>query len=160
MPGSPLRDQPLLGRIDDIPVVRFGPVHGLEHTVELVSAAIRETVALGEPHLLVDAATVRFAPPSLSARHRLVRQWAEAANGRLRLAVVVRPDCIDPEHFGVVAAANFGLAAQVFDQQADALAWLHAEHAADLRAGPDGDPDSFQPPHASGGKARPSHDRQ
>ena len=156
MPGSPLRDMPLSGRIDDIPVVRLGPAHGLERTVELVVAAIRETLALGLPHLLVDAAAVLFAPPSLSARHRIARQWADAANGRLRLAVIVRPDCIDPEHFGVVAAANFGLAAQVFEQQADALAWLHAEHAADVRA----DPAAGQPPHASGSEELPSHDRQ
>jgi hypothetical protein len=134
MAGSPLRGTPLSGRVDDIPVVRFGPVHGLDQTVELVVAAIRHALTQGQPHLLVDAAAVVFAPPSLAVRHRIVRQWAEAANGRLRLAVVVRPDCIDPEHFGVVAAANFGLAGQVFDQEPDALAWLHAELDADLRA--------------------------
>jgi hypothetical protein len=156
MPGSPLRDTSVLGRIDGVPVVRLAAVHGLERAVELVTDAIRQAVAQGHPHLLVDTAMLAFAPPSLVARHRIVRRWADAANGRLRLAVVVRPDCIDPEHFGVVAAANFGLTGQVFDREPDALAWLHTEQAAAQRAaaskhGP--------APHASGGTA-PTHDRQ
>lgn len=146
-----------MARIDGIPVMRLGAVHGLERTVELVGGAIRQTLEQGQPHLLVDASTVRFAPPSLSARHRIVRQWAEAANGRLRLAVVVRPDCIDPEHFGVVAAGNFGLAGHVFEREADALAWLHAEHEADLRAA---ELDAGPPPHTVDGEDVPSHDRQ
>ena len=134
MAGSPMRDTLLLDAVDGIPVVRLTSLHGLERMVELVARAIRQAVARHWPHLLVDAAGVAFEPPSLAVRHRVVRHWAEAANGRLRLALVVRPDCIDPEHFGAVAAANFGLAGQVFDRETDALAWLREEHAADLRA--------------------------
>jgi hypothetical protein len=33
----------------------------------------------------------------------------------------------------VVAASNFGLASQVFEQESDALAWLRAEREADRR---------------------------
>lgn len=60
----------------------------------------------------------------------------DPVDGPLRMsgAAVVRPDCIHPEHFGVVVAAHFGLAGQVFEQKAEALAWLQAEHAADERA--------------------------
>jgi hypothetical protein len=135
MAGSPLRDTLLLEDVDGVPVVRVPSVHGLDRLVELVAAAIRQAVARRRPHLLVDASAFAAEPPSLSVRHRIVRHWAEAANGRLRLAVMVRPDCIDPEHFGAVAAANFGLSGQIFDLEADALAWLHDEHAADLRSG-------------------------
>jgi hypothetical protein len=135
MAGSPLRDTLLLEDVDGVPVARVSSVHGLDRMVELVTAGIRQAVARRRPHLLVDASAFEAEPPSLSVRHRIVRHWAEAANGRLRIALVVRPDCIDPEHFGAVAAANFGLAGQVFDLEADALAWLRDEHAADLRSG-------------------------
>jgi hypothetical protein len=63
----------------------------------------------------------------------MARSWAEAADGRLRVAMLVRPEFIDPERFAVVAASNFGLTSQVFDQESDALAWLRAELEADRR---------------------------
>jgi hypothetical protein len=48
------------------------------------------------------------------------------------MVVVARPEFIDPERFGVVAAANFGLTVQVFEREEDAFAWLRAEWAAEL----------------------------
>ena len=135
MAGSPLRDPILLDFVDDIPVARLAPLHRVQRAAALVSDAIRRTVAQGHPHLLVDAGDVSFDPPSLAVRLSMVRAWAEAADGRLRIAVVVRPDCIDPDRFGVVAAGNFGLAGQVFDREADAIAWLRAELEADRRTG-------------------------
>lgn len=127
MPGSPPRDTLLLQTVQGVPVVRLDAVTGFERAVELVAGTIRTAVAQGLPHLLLDASIAPFESPSLAGRHRMARTWAEAADGRLRLAVVVRPDCIDPEHFGVVAAGNFGLAAQVFDAEAEAIAWLRAQ---------------------------------
>lgn len=133
MPGSPPRDALLLQTVEGVPVVRLDAVTGFERAVVLVAEAIRKAVAQGLPHLLLDASIAPFESPSLVGRHRMARTWAEAADGRLRLAVVVRPDCIDPEHFGVVAAGNFGLAAQVFEAEAEAIAWLHAQQDASGR---------------------------
>ncbi|MGN6513923.1 MAG: hypothetical protein ACTHKZ_10200 [Lysobacteraceae bacterium] len=130
MPGSPPRDALLFDTANGVPVVRLDAVTGFERAVVLVAEAIRDAVARGLPHLLLDATVAPFDPPGLVDRHRMARHWADAADGRLRLAVVVRPDCIDPEHFGVVAAGNFGLAAQVFDAEADAVAWLRAQQDA------------------------------
>ena len=130
MPGSPLPDPLLLETVDGVPVARLDAVTGFERAVELVAGVIRKAVVQGQPHLLLDARVAPFGPPSLVERHRMARSWADAADGRLRLAVVVRPDCIDPEHFGVVAAGNFGLAAQVFEVEAEAIAWLRAQLAA------------------------------
>jgi hypothetical protein len=118
----------------DIPVARLGSgdrVFG--HTVDRIAAVIRRLVAEGQPHLLVDGGDAAFGSPSLADRSRMVRLWAEAAAGQLRIAVVVPPDFIDPERFGVVSARNFGLAAQVFESGGAAVAWLRAEHAAELR---------------------------
>lgn len=135
MAGSPLRDPLLLDLVDDIPVARLAPTHRIRRAITLVADVIRRTVAQGHPHLLVDAADTTFDPPSLVVRLRMVREWAEAADGRLRVAVVVRPDCVDPDHFGVIVAGNFGLPGQVFEQEADAIAWLRAELEADRRTG-------------------------
>ena len=135
MAGSPLRDPLLFDQVDDVPVARLARTHRVMPAIALISDAIRRAVAQGHPHLLVDAADTAFEPPSLAVRLRMVREWAAAADGRLRLAVVVRPDCIDPDRFGVVAAGNFGLSGQVFDRETDAIAWLRAELEADRRSG-------------------------
>lgn len=74
--------------------------------------------------LLVDILEVRFEPPSVAERHVMVRTWAEAAQGMLRIAMVAPPTFIDPEKFGVIVAANFGLPGNVFSSEAEALAWL------------------------------------
>lgn len=120
--------------LDDLPVARFAASPLLfDHAVPLITGVIRRLVFEGVPHLLIDASRVRFAPPSLVDRLRMVREWADAAEGRLRIAMLARPEFIDPERFGIIAAGNFGLSAQVFDIEADAIAWLRVERAADLQ---------------------------
>lgn len=128
--------------LDDVPVARLTEsVRNFDHAVDLLTAAICTAVAEGHPHLLMDGRACAFAAPSLAERLHMVRLWAEAADGRLRIAMLVRPSFIDPDRFGVVAAGNFGLASQVFAHEAEALAWLREEHAAQLQrgAGPRGD---------------------
>jgi len=124
-------------RTGDVPVARLASLPmGFDLAVDLFTEAIRGAVADGEPHLLLDVRNASFAPPTLVERLRMVRQWAEAADGRLRIAMLARPEFIDPERFGVVAAGNFGLAGQVFDREEDAVAWLRAERAAELQRRP------------------------
>jgi len=65
-----------------------------------------------------------FEPPSLSERHWMVREWVEASQGKLKVAMVVPPEFIDPHKFGIVAAANFGVTADVFTSEAEAMKWL------------------------------------
>ena len=124
---------PRIELLDGVPMLRLVRAASFDAGVDAVAAAIREAVSQAHPHLLVDAGGVAFRPPELPDRLRMVRLWAQAADGRLRIALVVRPEFIDPERFGVVAASGFGLAGQVFEGVADALAWLRAEHAADLQ---------------------------
>lgn len=134
MPGSARRDALRLGMVDGVPVVRLAEAHTVfAQAVEQITDVIRRTVAEGQPHLLVDVGGIAFAAPSLVDRLRMVRQWAQAADGRLRIAMVARPEFIDAERFGVVAAGKFGLAGQVFEREEAAIAWLHEERAADLR---------------------------
>ena len=71
--------------------------------------------------LVITTEATGFEPPSTADRHGMVREWAHASMGRVAIAMVVLPAFIDSERFGVVAAANFGMASNVFDCEADAL---------------------------------------
>ena len=134
MPNPDLPDSLRIEMLDDLPVARFAASPLLfDHAVPLITGVIRRLVSEGVPHLLVDASRVRFSPPSLVDRLRMVREWADAAEGRVRIAMLTRPEFIDPERFGIIAAGNFGLSAQVFDIEADAIAWLRDERLADLQ---------------------------
>jgi hypothetical protein len=133
MSSSMLHDSLRLELMDDVPVARLLSTQRVfDRAVERVAEFIRETVAKGQPHLLLDVRDAAFQSPSVVDRMRMVRLWADAADGRLRMVVVARPEFIDPERFGVVAAANFGLTVQVFEREEDAFAWLRAERAAEL----------------------------
>ncbi len=134
MPGSVSRDALRLEFVDDVPVARLAEAHTVfEHAVDQIAGVIRRAVAEGRPHLLLDVGGIAFDAPTLVNRLRMVRRWADAADGRLRIAMVARPEFIDSERFGVVAAGNCGLAGQVFEREEDAFAWLREERAADLR---------------------------
>lgn len=124
MRGTEPFDIPALELVEGVPILRLGEIADFSRTVALVAGAIRRAATDRHRHLLVCAAEVSFSPPSLAARHQMVRRWAAAAEGRVRLAIVARPDFIDPERLGVVAAANFGLSGEVFSREDDALAWL------------------------------------
>ena len=134
MPDPALDNLPLLEMVDGVPVVRLMATQRLlDHAIDAATVVIRRMVEQGQPHLLLDAKDASFDAPSLVDRLRMVRQWAEAAGGRVRIAVVAPPEFIDPERFGVVAAGKFGLAGQVFEGEAEAIAWLHEERQAELR---------------------------
>lgn len=132
VPAEPLS----LEFVDGVPVTRLLQRHAVfEDAVDLVTGVLRRARAEGFPHLVIDVRDAAFPPPTLAQRLDMVRQWAEAADGRLRVAMVAPPHFVDAERFGVVAAGNFGLAGQVFLETRDALAWLHDERAAELRRG-------------------------
>ncbi|HSD18113.1 MAG TPA: hypothetical protein VLC71_12750 [Thermomonas sp.] len=136
MPDQDPDNPPLLDMVGAVPVVRLVATQRVfDDAIAMIAVVVRRMLAEGQPHLLVDARQAGFASPSLVDRLRMVRQWADAAGGRVRIVVVARPEFIDPERFGVVAAGKFGLSAQVFEQEADAIAWLHEERLADLDRG-------------------------
>jgi hypothetical protein len=120
--------------VDGVPVARLTSAHTVfDRAVDQLAGVIRRAVAEGQPHLLLDVGDIAFDAPTLADRLRMVRLWAEAADGRLRIAMVARPEFIDAERFGVVAAGKFGLAGQVFEREDEAIAWLRDERAAELR---------------------------
>ena len=91
-----------------------------------VRTAIAQAIAGRCKNLIVDGRNVHFDPPSMAERHAMVRDWSSAADGRVRLAMVVRPEFVDSEKFAVVAAANFGLIANTFDNEIEAREWIRS----------------------------------
>ena len=107
----------------------FRPVGegSFDKTKELVAAAITTARANNLRELLVNvSALTGFPVPSVTQRFYMVTQWAEAARGQVRVAVVARAEMIDRDKFGVTVAANRGMVSEVFLSEAEALAWFDA----------------------------------
>src|SRR5262245_47537520 len=104
-----------------------GQVSSMEQAVELVTAAITFARSLHIRKLLVDISNVTgFESPDVVSRYFYIHEWARAAGGLVRVALVARPEMIDPRKFGSTVAANVGFIADVFTTEEEALNWLQA----------------------------------
>jgi hypothetical protein len=111
----------------DFAELRLEGSYSAAEVVQRITQAIADCRARGVPKLLICTDQLIGLPsPSLSARHQMIREWAAASGGAVTIALVARPEYIDPERFGVVTAANFGMRGNVFDSEADAVAWLRS----------------------------------
>jgi hypothetical protein len=98
-----------------------------EQGVELVADAMRHAREQGLDDLLVNTLGLTgFSPPGTFARYSLAVQWAQSAGGALRVAIVTRPELIDPQKIGVLMAQNRGVNGDVFTNEKEAIAWLDA----------------------------------
>ena len=79
----------------------------------------------GMRNLLIDTTgwTGHKSPDTLE-RYTWAQAFAEAARSAVKLAMVVRPEMMDPDKFEVTVARNRGMVGNVFDSEKDALAWL------------------------------------
>ena len=105
----------------------FRPAGGMKLTqmVEMVTGAILHARATGESRLLVVLTEVTgHPPPKLTARYQMVREWARASEGKVRVALVSRAEMIDPSRFGVTVATNAGMEGNIFIEEEKALEWL------------------------------------
>ncbi|MEO6065268.1 MAG: hypothetical protein ABIP49_05765 [Lysobacterales bacterium] len=111
--------------VDGIGVFRPAGTFHWRQAVGMVSRGIGHAKALELKKLLIVTTRLEgFKSPSVAARVEVVREWAEAADGRMTIAMVVRRDFIDPGRIGVVAAAIFGASTHVFESEAEAMKWL------------------------------------
>jgi hypothetical protein len=79
----------------------------------------------GVRNLLID--TTRWTGhkgPDTLERYNVAKAFAEAARSTVKLAMVVRPEMMDPEKFEVTVAKNQRLVGNVFDSEKEALTWL------------------------------------
>ena len=97
--------------------------------VQAVARTIAQARDEGIGKLLVVGTQVSgFEPPSVAERHQMVREWADVAEGRVIMAIVMPAAFIDPERFGVIVARNFGFSMNVFESESEAIAWLRQPH--------------------------------
>ena len=108
----------------DVATFRLPGGLNLRESGELVLESIERAVAERQPSLLIDVRAYDGPSPDAGARHELMRAWASAAEGRVKAAMLLQERHIDPERFGVVAAGNFCMEANVFTDERSALRWL------------------------------------
>jgi hypothetical protein len=97
----------------------------LSNAVELVTRAISYCRARSVDRLLVDATGLEGIPiPSLVDRFLMAEEWAQESTGMVTVVMVIGPEYIHPEKFGVQVAAHFGLTVDVYTSEDDALRWL------------------------------------
>ena len=97
----------------------------LEQGRQIIDAALRDARTQGLREVVVNVTELTgFGSLSVVNRYALMRQWARTASGRVRMALVARPEHLDPEKFSVTVAANRGFDVNVFVSEADAIVWL------------------------------------
>jgi hypothetical protein len=97
----------------------------LHQATRLVTKAIGFARHHGIGSMLVNVSKLTgFDSPNLGERYWFIKDWAQEASGLVRLAVVARPEMIDPHKIGVVMAANAGLVSNVFSKESEAIEWL------------------------------------
>jgi hypothetical protein len=111
--------------IDDIAVFRIVGQYTLPEGIDRIGLGIAQAHAKHIRKLMVVITDATgYGVPSLSMRLSMMRAWADAARGLVRVVMVCRPEFIDPHKFGITMAANFGLAANVFETEDEALGWV------------------------------------
>ena len=111
-----------------IAIARMAGTFALQDGVHLIRDVIARAVDEGIARLMVVITeTTGYPSPSLSMRLGIMREWADAARGRVTVVMVCRPELIDPNKFGVTMAANFGMHTEVFAHEDEAMAWLREQ---------------------------------
>jgi len=105
----------------------FRPVGmvSFDQAIEIVAEGMRHARSLELADLLVNTTGLAgFPAPDVFARYSLASKWAESAGASMRVALVARPDLIDPQKIGVLMAQNRGVNGDVFPTESAAIAWL------------------------------------
>lgn len=107
----------------------------LARAVDQVEDFLRQAAADGIKCVLVDVSGLTgFARPDALAHVEMVRRWASATRGRVRMAMIAPERLRDLDRIGVVVAQGLAFDGDVFDTEEDALQWLEQTPA--LWAGP------------------------
>jgi hypothetical protein len=106
-------------------IIRVAGSMPLAKAIDIIDAAIRFARQQELPELLVNATALEgFDSPSVPDRFEFISRWAATAGGRVRVAMVARPEHIDKQRFGVTVGRNRGLTCDVFETEPAAIAWL------------------------------------
>jgi hypothetical protein len=95
--------------------------------VRLMSRAVAEAESRSLPKLLIQLSGLSgLQAPTTYERYLLSVELAQESTNRMRLAVVARPELIDPQKIGVQMATALGVECDIFSSEDEALAWLDA----------------------------------
>lgn len=109
----------------DVAILRLRGEFTLEDAVQRARESILRIKGSGIEALLIDVSEISgFASPGVGARHWLMTELASVGRGWVRAAFLIRPEFVDPEHFGTTVARSHGFHVKGFHDQASALAWL------------------------------------
>jgi hypothetical protein len=98
-----------------------------EQAMNMVAEVMKHARSLELVDLLVNTGgLVGFPSPDVFGRYTLASKWAESAGAVLIVAIVARPELIDPQKIGVLMAQNRGVTGDVFTTEAAAIVWLDA----------------------------------
>jgi hypothetical protein len=107
----------------------FRPAANLnfEGVLEMVAPVLRRARAMGVRDVLINTVNLTgFDPPQVYERFAMAMMLVDTAGSVMRVAVVARPEYIDPEKIGMFMFENRGGSGDVFETEAEALAWLDA----------------------------------
>jgi hypothetical protein len=97
----------------------------LDEMIALITDAISHSRELELRQLMIDTRKLTgHEPPNTFQRYYLVNRWFEASGGKIELALIVRPEMMDPQRFATKVAANRGFVFNAFLSEAEAIAWL------------------------------------
>ena len=98
----------------------------LEQAMKLIASAVADARERQIKKLMVVIITglSGFGSPSVADRYFIIRDLARAAEGKVCVAMVLRPGWVDPEHIGATFAANAGMCGRSFVSEDDAHTWL------------------------------------
>jgi hypothetical protein len=97
-----------------------------EKGVTMVADAMIYARENGMTEMLVDVRGLMSAFSSITIfdRYAMAVRWAEIAGTALRVALVARPEMLDPDTIALLMAQNRGADGEVFTNDAEALVWL------------------------------------
>lgn len=97
--------------------------------MDIVANAIAECRKGGVDRLLINGCALEDVPiPTLVDRFLMAEEWAGEARSMVAVALVVPPEYIHPDKFGVAVATKLGMQAEVFSTEEPAFAWLGKIH--------------------------------
>ncbi|MGE5638944.1 MAG: hypothetical protein ACM30H_02540 [Clostridia bacterium] len=106
-------------------IYRLSGMHLPDYAADCVTQALEMCRVQGARELVADLGDVTPSEPvGLGSRAFYIREWHRASNGNVRLAVVVKPELIDPKKFGETFAQSIGMQARAFVTVAEAVEWL------------------------------------
>jgi len=124
-PAEPAPGETSFEVVGEVARFRLTGEQELEAGVHRIADAISRTKASGLDKLLVDiTAIMGVDPPGVDMRYWLMDEWSRVGRGSVRVAMVARPEFIEPDRYAVIAGMNAGFVNNVFETEAQALDWL------------------------------------